>query len=355
MPHMPPTLAFVLVAVVAVAGCDTAPEAKVPSQAARGLRPATIELSAATDATVDLHVAAWVNGKPLTRALLDARVARAAQHGSTLPPVVRRRQILERLVDDELVRQWVERSAVEVGPEEVDARIDGSIRDVFGSPESLRQHLQARGETLDEHRSATRLELAEEKLLAAGGEPLTDAALERMYREVANRPATTTMVQVVSLHFGPAVSHARAAKIASGIRDEADLATLGGKRRDLGWVDHRSLGGPLADRLLAVEPPAASGVIETPTGPEVYWIRARAKRPTAHFVEVRGALEARARSIARAAARDRLVRNLRAVATIEIVDSELSERRDRDARTPTASPDVDSGSDPIPRAADRAP
>lgn len=301
-----------------LSGCDTQPPAKVPREAGRALHPAEVKRMAAVvqPAPIGDPIVAWVNDEPIHASSVEAHVQRT--RGAANPALVdgRREHVLQRLIDERLIEQWLSKQELEVPEGEIDAAIERKARTIFGDAPAFAEYLAQRRMTLSEYRAQTRGELAQARLL--GGAEVSMDALRDLYREVANRPASRIRLNLSSVLLS--ADHGLSEAQLRHIEDESAFRELPGRQVALGWVERDSLGESLARAILAVTPPGGTAPLQTPAGTEIYWVHELRDEPTPHFVEVEPTLRRRAEDISIGQARADLLRQLRASGSVRLAD-----------------------------------
>jgi len=157
-----PAIAAVLVMCILVVGC--------------GSQPTPVETLTATSTAAD-GLAALVNGQPIAYEEYQKQVAQVeaffAQEGlDAATPEGRerleqaRRQVLEQMIDQELIRQ----AAVEMGVSISDAELEASIEDIIeqsGGQDGFDQSLEGMGTTYDDFRQMLLDQLLSEAVYSA--------------------------------------------------------------------------------------------------------------------------------------------------------------------------------------------
>lgn len=250
-----------------------------------------------------------------------------------------RREAMDLLIEQEVVRQAAEKAGVPVGESEVDAGVE-KLRSVFKTPEAYAARLEAEGFTGESYRKHVRGMIAAAKYLDGIRDavpPVTDGELSEYYRENERRLTFPEEVRVrhVFLNWRPAggrddrdAVRARMAPILEQARGGADFADLAKRFSedstaaaggDTGFIRRGENPPAFEDAAFALAPGGMSGMVETPLG--VHVVRLEERRP-AHLVpldEVREKLRDHVRKERMDAAAKKEVERLRAAAAIAIL------------------------------------
>jgi peptidyl-prolyl cis-trans isomerase C len=250
-----------------------------------------------------------------------------------------RREAMDLLVDQEVVRQAAERAGVPVEESEVDAGV-AKLRSVFKTPEAYAARLEAEGFNEESYRKHVRGMIAAAKYLDGIREavpPVTDAELAEYYRQNERRltfPEEVRLRQILLL-WNPsgkpddrAAVRARMAPILEQARAGADFAELARRHSedstakaggDTGFI-RRGENPPAFDNAaFALATGEVSGMVETHLG--VHVIRLEERRP-AHLVpldEVHERLRDHVRKERMDAAAKKEVERLRAAADVAVL------------------------------------
>lgn len=244
-----------------------------------------ISAATAADAPPAEGVAATVNGQPIALADLDAAVA-ADLRGVPVTPAQRRQLrgvVLDDLIDDALVRQFLAKSGVKTDPAEVDAQVKALTDRLAKENRTLAAYLKDRGQTEAQLRDAYQTQI---QFAAYVKQQATDEQLKAYH--AANRDHFDK-VEVRLSHVmlrvpksAPAAARAAVkeklqvvrADVAAGSLDFATAAKkfsqcpsakAGG---DLGFVPRRGLpeDEPLAKAAFALKVGELSAVVESEYG-----------------------------------------------------------------------------------------
>ncbi len=172
-------VSVVVTGVVALAGCKgKAPEA--PQQA-----PAPKEEVSKAAAPALTGPAARVNGVEISAAAVNEELAKITQSGARNIPEDRlakiRQNIVNRLIEEELIRQEVQRQGVQVTKEEVDAEFE-RYKGRFKSEEQFNNFLTHGRTTVEEIRARLERSAALNKLLTKLGQlAVSDEDIQKAY------------------------------------------------------------------------------------------------------------------------------------------------------------------------------
>ncbi len=247
-----------------------------------------------TPSTPVPDVAATVNGQPITLTELDAAL-RASLPGTPLTGSQRRHlraALLNDLIDDVLLRQFLAKNAPKVDPAELDAQMKALADQLAKENRTLAAFLKQSGQTEAQLRAdwAAQIQLA-----AYVKQQVTDEQLKAYHeanRDHFDKVEVRLSHVVIRVSRGaPATERAIAKEKAQAIR--ADIAAgktdfaAAAKRfsqcptakdgGDLGFIPRRSLpeDEPLAKAAFALKVGALSDVIETAYGFHVVTVTAR--------------------------------------------------------------------------------
>lgn len=168
---------IVVLGVVAIAGCKKATEPAKPE-------PSQTEATKPQPPAVT-GPAARVNGVEIGMAAIEEEVQKITQGGARNIPEDRlakiRQNIVNRLIEEELIRQEVERQGVQVTKEEVDAEFE-RYKGRFKSEEQFNNFLKHGRTTVEEIRARLERSAALNKLLTKiGALAVTDEEIQKAY------------------------------------------------------------------------------------------------------------------------------------------------------------------------------
>ena len=151
----------------ALIGCQS--DAEKP---AIPVRNAEAVLSEVPDISSD--IAALVNGVPIQQQEVDRRLSqlqRIYRHSrnrfDARVEAQKRREVLDRLIDKELLHQHVQQREVKISDDAVNSEINNRISTVFGSSDALNSYLRDQDLDLQRYRARIRSELAVKTLCMA--------------------------------------------------------------------------------------------------------------------------------------------------------------------------------------------
>jgi hypothetical protein len=273
-----------------VEGCGRAfadpPAAARPGRPARPARP----------------VAAVVNGEPIFRDQLDAALTARPLTAGPVPPALRR-AMLDGLIDDVLIRQFVAKHAPPVDPAELDGHLKGLAEGLAKQGKRLADYYRETGQTEAEVRQAWAALLGFHKYAETAG---TDAELRAYFaanRDVFDRVAVRASLILGRQPTGGRPGEAVAARekltklkadIAAGKLTFADAARrhsldpsapAGG---DLGRFARRDpvVDPAVAQAAFAAKPGEVVGPVDTEVGPALVLVTDRTPAQPAAFEQV---------------------------------------------------------------------
>lgn len=195
------------------------------------------------------------------------------------------RQLLDRMVQEELFIQAADRMQVSVSRAEVDRAI-GNVQRQSGLPDAqFWEAVRAQGFTPDQYRSDVRRQLLRLKVLnarARGRVNITEEQVRERYQMQVARARRTSRFRSAQLFFEvpSGVSATEVAEIrqrASALRDVLtsadDFWDEGGM--DLGWLSQGDLPQALEDALMGLEEGQISGVVRGPAGFHIFLLQER--------------------------------------------------------------------------------
>jgi len=251
-----------------------------------------------------------------------------------------RREAMDLMIEQEVVRQAAERQGIEVRGEEVDAKI-AELRSLFDSPEAFARRLETEGFTEESYRKHVAGMLAGGKYMDAirvAVPAVTDEELEAYYRDNEYRLTFPEEVRVrhilltwkrlgtqddraaIREQMMPILERARKGEdFAALAREYSEDSETKGKGGDTGFF-HRGQRPPAFEQVaFSLKPGEVSDMVETPFG--LHIIRLEEHRPARllPLEEVREQLRDHLQRERLAAAADQEIKRLRAAAEIEIL------------------------------------
>ena len=250
------------------------------------------------------RVIAVVNDDVITQYELESTVELTLnRYGQSIPPGEReriageaRKVLLDRMIDDLLLRQEARRLGITVRDEEITKSIQESLQRRKMSTEDLQQALVKDGSSYEKYREATRGDLIKMRIMQREIRPRISVTTEEIglfYQEHRDEYEGKLMVRLQMIFLpvpdggDPAVKEQQRVKaqdilkrIRAGEPFEAlaneftpASARTGG---DIGYVEKGSLNPALEEVAFGLKPGEMSDVIETPQG--LYIIRALDRR-----------------------------------------------------------------------------
>jgi parvulin-like peptidyl-prolyl isomerase len=248
-----------------------------------------------------------------------------------------RREAMDRMVEQELVRQAAQAQAVEVRTEEVDGVLD-ELRSQFKDQEAFIRRLESESYTLEGYRERLRGMLAAGRYLdqiRAGVASVTDEELETYYR--ANEYRLTLPEEVRVRHIlltwkplGTTDDRATLRRQMQGILEQAragaDFAELARERSedstsgyggDTGFFHRGQMVPAFEEVAFALQPGEISDIVETPFGLHILRLEERREARLLPLQEVREQLRDYLRQQRMAAAVQQEIERLKAQAEIQ--------------------------------------
>lgn len=321
----------------ALIGCQSDAE-----QPAIPVRNTEAVLSEAPEIASD--IAALVNGVPIYQQEVDRRLSqlqRIYRHSrnrfDARVEAQKRREVIDRLIDKELLHQHVQEREVKISDEAVNTEIQNRIATVFGSSHALNSYLSDQDLDLQRYRARIRSELAVKTLcLADIAENTTDEEdLRKLYEQLANRHAAAERVEASKIIIR--VPNDASPAVQKNMRDTAERALARAKTPEqfavlaksmsydptakdggyLGWIEKGSI-APNSEHVLFNTPAGQRTTpIITSAGIEIYWIHQKRAAGMRHFDEVKDVLREHHAQDAIEQQRRRLLKKLREAADIQ--------------------------------------
>ena len=250
------------------------------------------------------------------------------------------RETLERMVDDQLLRQAATRLHVTVTDEDVEQFIERIARERGATTEQLFEALQREGVAITEYRAHMETEVRRLKVLqlrVRGRINITDPDLQEAYRRFVREAAGSAVLHAAHIYFGTpegasdadveAVRQravAAAARVRGGERFEDVAAALSDDTAsrasggDLGEVAPGSIPEPLERALNALADNEVSEPVRGPNGWHVMRVTSRRAAAPPPFEEVRDRLYAAMLNREMLRQQDLYLRELRRTAAVEM-------------------------------------
>ena len=252
-----------------------------------------------------------------------------------------RREAMDLMVEQELVRQAAEAKGIEVTAAEIDAAL-AEVRDPFKTPEEFTRRLDSEGYTEDSYREHLRRMIAASKYLdgiRAGVSSVSDAELETYYRDNEIRLTLPEQVQVrhILLTWKPlgtpddrAALRKQMTPILEQARSGTDFAELATEHSedstardggDTGLFHRGQMVPAFEDVAFALQPGEVSDMVETPFGVHILRLEERREARLLPLDEVREQLREHISEEQMEQAVDSEKARLRAAAKIETLIS----------------------------------
>lgn len=325
---------LLVVALCGVLGCEAGEEDDVAlvsiGATARGVE-ATQQVEAVEE------IAARVNDAEIDLREVDLQVERISSLYRQNQRVFdesrraqKRRQVVERLIDEELIRGHLRQEAIALEAEEVEEHLERYVSRRFGSPSAFHRYLATEGVELTEVRRQVHDDLALRRLLVPQEEQVEEAELLAAYDRIARgRPAAERVrVVVVGLSLVSDGDDGERDRVRQeleealdGVSDRSDLEELSASLQatlETRWVE-RFRASPYATKVLfGVESTGLMPLVETPVGFEIYWVKERREAGVRAFDEVEDLLRERVLRARVERGRRDLLEHLRRDALIEV-------------------------------------
>jgi len=251
-----------------------------------------------------------------------------------------RREAMDLMVEQELVRQAAEREGIEADAEEVEAQV-AKLRAVFDSDEAFAGRLESEGFTVESYREHVAGILAGaqyvERIRDAASE-VSDEELETYYRDNKVRLTYPEQVRVrhilltwkplgtdddraaIREQMAPILEQARNgadfAELAREHSEDRDTAAQGG---DTGFFQRGQMAPAFEEAAFALEPGEVSDMVETPFGVHILRLEERLEPELLPLDEIREKLRKHVSQERMKAALDAEIARLRAAADIKVL------------------------------------
>lgn len=208
-----------------------------------------------------------------------------------------RREAMDLMIEQELVRQAAVRAGIEAGDAEVDAEID-ALRSRFGTPEAFARRLSDEGYTVESYRKHVAGMIGAGRYMErirAAVPPVGDGEVEAYYRDNERRLTFPEEVRVrhilltwkkLGTRDDRAAIRERMAPILERARGGADFAELAKRHSedstapgggDTGFFHRGQMVPAFEDTAFSLAPGEVSDMVETPFG--VHILRLEERRP----------------------------------------------------------------------------
>lgn len=278
-------------------------------------------------------IAATVNGEPIPAAEVDAALAQVPPAEAPMAPALKERQrqdILQLLIDDRLVRQFLRQKGPKVDPAEVDKQFAALEKSLTAQGTTIEAYLKECGLTAEQAKDNFLRMLQLNRYLEAKATAETlrsyfeanrdyfDKTMVRTSHIVLRLPATATPVErqqakdkLTALRADLAAKRVEFAAAAKA-HSQCPSAATGG---DVGFIVRKfQADEPYAKTAFALPVGGVSDVVETDQGYHLIWVTDRKPGKPAKFEDV----AAEARECFEAELKLILVTELRKTARIEV-------------------------------------
>ncbi len=290
------------------------------------------------------EIAARVNGAPIYQQEVDRRLSqiqRIYRHSRTRfdasIEAQKRREVIDRLIDKELLHQHVLEREVNVSDEAVDAELQHRIATIFGSNHALNRYLRDQDLDLQRYRTRIRSELAVKTLCMASvaNNPTNEEDLRKLYEQLAHHRAAAERVEVSSILFRmPAgvsektqqnlrrtaersVNRAQTPEQFAVLAKSLSYGPTAQEGGYHGWIEKGTLPESTEKLLFETRPGQLTPAIITPAGIEIFWIHQKRPAGVRHFDEVEDVLREHHAQDAIEQQRRHLLKTLRESADIQ--------------------------------------
>lgn len=301
------------------------------------------------------QVAAVVNDREITAAQVDHHLDRLGQlyHHSDrsfdrATRKAKRTNVLQRLIDRELLRDYASSRDVQLDNGEVDRQLRERVDRAFGSTDDFRRYLDDQDKTVSDYRDRIREELTLEQLVERriDSEEIDQDRLRRYYDRIANRRPADDRLKATRLRIElREVEDEQYRRLQQRLRASVatletaeELETLGGdleqwiederligrvQLRDRRWYEQNQLDPRAAGQLFedsTDEPDDRPRLVDTAMGFDVYLVHDHREAGIREFDEVEQLVRDRARRSRLQKQRRALIEELREEADIAIYD-----------------------------------
>lgn len=261
--------------------------------------------------------------------------------GDQLPLLTRlRKEAMDKIIEQELVRQAAAEQNIEVNDDEVDAQVE-ELRSIFDNPMSFNARLESEGFNEESYREHVKGMLAAKRYLdgvRGAVPPVSDEELETYYQENKRRLTFPEQVRVrhilltwkpmgtgddraaIRAQMKPLLERARNgedfAKLARQYSDDYATAKNGG---DTGLFHRGQMVPAFEEVAFSLKPGAISEPVETPYGVHILRLEEHLEPRLVPLDEVREQLREHVRNERAEQAVNEEIARLRAAADIEIL------------------------------------
>lgn len=243
--------------------------------------------------------AAVVNGVSISQDELDARLEGLLRQGGAAPEgrVDIAREVLSQMIQEELVRQEIERRGLRVPEEEVEAGL-AQVRGRFGSEQEFQSALQQQGFDVPSLRRRLSEELLQNRLRAdlIKDTPVPDAEVRRQYQRTRRSFEEIRVRHILfSAEAGEDAALRRARSALARLRGGADFADLARRLSedpgsaqqggDLGFVRRGRFVPEFEQAAFSLRPRTVSEPVRSSFGYHLILVQARRIVPFAEAAE----------------------------------------------------------------------
>lgn len=334
-------MALTVVVSCALLGCDAGGDADDATEALPPDEPTEVESAPEQD------VLAVVNDREITRQQVDQRLERLDElHRHSQRPFddslrsKRRERVIQRLIEQELLRDHIESQNITVDGKDVDRKLQRRVDAKFGSSDSFRRYLDAQNMSAGDYRRRIRDRMAIDKVLEseAGVDAIDEEHLREHYERIAKRRPAGKRVRVSVLHIDldgiaeenpsvPGEIRRHLTERLDAIEDPerfdafaADVEQIAAvHHREPRWLEKSQLRRRAADVVFGDDAPdTGPAAVEFPDMLKIYWVHERRPPGIRGFDEVEDLLYERARRSLLERHRRQLLNQLRDDANIVV-------------------------------------
>jgi foldase protein PrsA len=287
-------------------------------------------------------VAATVNGEEISKAELDAQVNRLMEQSPEMFEgeegesrlIDFKRQLLDNMINNVLIRQAAEERGITVTDEEIDAQIT-DLKAGFPSEDEFNAALADANLTLEDLEQQLRDQLATQRLMEelVGDETVTDEEIAEYYETNKAQFEEQAAVKASHILFNPE-DKATAEQVLAEVNSGGDFAALAteyskdpgsaAQGGDLGWSDPaRPFVTEFQEALDALEVGEVSALVETEYGWHIIKVEESREQRTKPLSEVSEQIEQTILQQRNTTAYQEFLAEVREEAEIEILIDEL--------------------------------
>jgi peptidyl-prolyl cis-trans isomerase SurA len=195
---------------------------------------------------------------------------------------------LQRMIDEVLIEQEAKRLMLDVSEDEVDRAVEGILERNGWDQDALENQIEQRGQTFEQYRDETRIELLKYKVLSVrlrGRLRADESEVRRAYRQIVRSSRSGDTIEVAQIVVrisdgATAIELARLeeraeaiarraregedfAELAADFSDDAATAATGGS---LGTLHHSDLPASLDEEVVMLDVGGIAGPVRGPAG-----------------------------------------------------------------------------------------